>query len=108
MFGRDYVVMGTALGVSEDNGIGQPEVGTLEAILTAAPGPARLIPTHSGERLPAPVIAALPTRSGSLKNPSYFALTPQSFLDFDWLCTLDSTTYTRGGPSLEPSGAISK
>jgi hypothetical protein len=100
MFGTNYVVIGTAVGVSEDNGIGQPEPGTLEAHLTARPGPARFIPTHYGERLPTSVIAVLPTRSGSLKNPSYFALTSQSLTDFDWLCALDSTAYNRGGPSL--------
>jgi hypothetical protein len=72
-----------AVGVSDANGIGQPETGTLENRLTAVPGPARFIPTHQGQGLPASAIAALPTRSGSMKNPTYFALTPQSFTDFD-------------------------
>ncbi len=101
IFGPRYAVVGSALGVSDANGIGQPEAGTLEARLTALPGPARFIPTHKGHGLPAPEIAALPTRSGSMKNPTYFALTPQSFTDFDWLAVLDSTAYSRGGPPLQ-------
>lgn len=85
-------------GVSDENGIGRPEPGTLEALLTAAPGPGRFIPTHRGEGLPA---GAIPTRSGSKKNPGYFPLTPQSLAEFDWLAVLDSTGYTRGGPPLQ-------
>jgi erythromycin esterase-like protein len=100
MLGPRYAVIGSAVGVSEANGIGQPEAGTLEARLTAAPGPARFIPTHQGRGLPTAEIAALPTRSGSVKNPTYFALTPQSFTDFDWLGVVDSTAYQRGGPPL--------
>ena len=37
----------------------------------------------------------------SVKNSTYFALTPQCFTDFDWLVVLDSTTYSSGGPLLE-------
>ncbi len=96
-----YAVIGSAVGVSDANGIGQPEAGTLEARLTAVPGPARFIPTHKGQGLPTSEIAALPTRSGSMKNLTYFALTPQSFTDFDWLAVLDSTAYDRGGPPLQ-------
>jgi erythromycin esterase len=96
-----YAVIGSAVGVSDANGIGQPEAGTLEARLTAVPGPARFIPTHKGQGLPTSGIAALPTRSGSRKNPTYFALTPQSFTDFDWLAVLDSTAYDRGGSPLQ-------
>ncbi len=101
ILGSSYAVIGSAVGVSDDNGIGQPEAGTLEARLTAAPGPMRFIPTHRGRGLPQVEIAALPTRSGSVKNPTYFALTPQSFTEFDWLAVLDSTTYQRGGPPLQ-------
>src|SRR5712692_7722664 len=96
-----YAVIGSAVGVSGANGIGQPEAGTLEARLTAVPGSARFIPTHKGQGLPTSAIAALPTRSGSMKNPTYFALTPQSFTDFDWLAVLDSTAYDRGGKPLQ-------
>lgn len=108
MFGSRYVIIGSAVGVSDANGIGQPEAGTLEARLTAIPGPARFIPTHQGHGLPASEIAALPARSGSTKNPSYFALTSQSIAEFDWLAVLDSTVYSRGGPSLEDWGASSE
>ena len=101
MLGPRYAVIGSAVGVSEANGIGQPEAGTLEARLTALPGPARFVPTHKGHGLPPADIAALPIRSGSMKNPSYFALTPQSFTDVDWLAVLDSTAYNRGGLPLQ-------
>jgi erythromycin esterase-like protein len=101
MLGSRYAVIGSAVGVSEANGIGQPEAGTLEARLTAVPGPARFIPTHKGQGLPTAAIAALPIRSGSMKNPTYFALTPHSLSDFDWLVVLDTTAYNRGGPSLQ-------
>ncbi len=71
MFGPRYAVIGSAVGVSEANGIGRPEAGTLEERLTAVPGPARFIPTHKGQGLPT--------------------------ADFDWLVVLDSTAYNRGG-----------
>jgi erythromycin esterase-like protein len=100
MLGPRYAVIGTAVGSSVANGIGQPEPGTLEARLTAEPGPELFIPTQKGQGLPASEIASLPTRSGSMKNPTYFPLTPQSFTDFHWLAFLDSTTYSRGGPPL--------
>jgi len=100
MFGASYAVIGSAVGESSPNGICQPEVGTLEARLTAVPGPARFIPTFRGKGLPVTEIASLPARSGSLKNTTYFPLTPQSFTDFDWLAVLDSTTYSRSGPPL--------
>lgn len=100
MLGSGYAVIGSAVGVSEANGIGQPEAGTLEALLTAAPGPARFLPTHQGRGLPAPAITALPVRSDSKKNPGYYPLTPQSLADFDGLAVLDSTAYNRGGPPL--------
>lgn len=105
MFGPRYAVIGSALGVSEANGIGQPEVDTLEARLTAMPGPARFIPTYKGLGLPAAEIAALPVRSSSTKNSTYFALTPQSLTDFNWLAVLDSSGYSRGGPPLVPPDA---
>jgi erythromycin esterase-like protein len=101
MFGSRYAVIGSAVGVSDDNGIGQPENNTLEARLTALPGVARFIPTHTGFGIATEEITALPTRSGSMKNPSYVALTPQSFTDFDWLAVLNSTVYNRGGAPLQ-------
>jgi len=101
IFEASYAVIGTAVGVSDANGIDKPEAGTLEALLTAAPGPRRFIPTHKGQGLPTPAVETLATRSGSMKNPTYFALTAQSFTDFDWLAALDSTAYSRGGPPLQ-------
>ena len=108
MLGQRYAVIGSAVGESLANGIGKPEAGTLESRLTAVPGPVRFLPTHRGQGLPASAIAALLTRSGSVKNPTYFALTPQSLVDFDWLVVLDSTTYTRGGPPLEDVSTSTK
>jgi erythromycin esterase-like protein len=99
-YGRGYAVIGSAVGVSDANGICTPGAGTLEARLTAVPGPIRFIPTHLGKGLPAPAIEALPVCPGSAKNPTYFALTPQSFTYFDWMAILDSTRYSRGGPQL--------
>jgi erythromycin esterase len=101
IFGSRYVVIGSAVGISDANGIGQPEAGTLEKRLTAVLGPGRFIPTYRGQGLPVLEITILPTRSGSMKNSTYFALTPQSLTDFDWLAVLDSTTYSRGGPPLQ-------
>lgn len=102
MFGRRYAVIGSAIGESPANGIGQPEAGTLEARLTSAPGPMRFIPTHQGQGLPVEELAALPIRSGSKKNGSYMEpLSAQSFADFDWFAVLDTATYNRGGLPLE-------
>ncbi|QBD76761.1 erythromycin esterase family protein [Ktedonosporobacter rubrisoli] len=100
MLGPRYVIIGTGLGSSEPNGIARPEANTLEARLTAVPGPGRFIPTHKGQGLPASDIAALPARTASKKNPSYFPLSPESLVNFDWLAVLDSTAYTRGAPVL--------
>jgi erythromycin esterase len=94
MLGARYAAIGSAIGVSEENGIGQPEDGTLEAVLTASPGPARFISTHGARSIP---VADIVTRSSSTRNSTYFPLTAQSFSDFDVLAVLDSTTYTRGG-----------
>lgn len=100
LLGPAYAVIGAALGVSPDNGIGAPEAGTLEARLLATPGPARFIATHRGQGLAAAELAALPTRSGSTANASYIPLAPRSLDDFDWLAVLDATTYSRGAPPL--------
>jgi len=108
LFGRRYVVIGSALGESSANGIGQPEAGTLEAMLTSTRGPVRFIPTHQGQGLPAAEIAALPLRSGSMKNPSYSALSHESFTDFDYLAVFDSTDYAQGGWPLVDSSANSR
>lgn len=101
MFGPRYTSIGSAVRISDANGISQPEEGTLEERLNTAPGPVRFIPTHQGQGLPISEIEAIPTRSGSIKNSTYFPLTSKSFTDFDWLAVLDSTTYSRGGPPLQ-------
>jgi hypothetical protein len=84
-------------GVSDDDGISNPEPGTLEARLTAGQEPVHFIPAHNNRGLPTSLIANLPVRSGSIKNPTDFALTPQSLEDFDWLVVPDSIAYNRGG-----------
>lgn len=98
LFGARYASIGSGVGTSEANGIGQPEPGTLEALLTSTPGQAVLLPMQSGAGLPAPGVAGLATRTGSTRNPSYTPFSPQSFTDFDWLAVLPSTTDQRGGP----------
>ena len=100
MFGERYAVIGSAVGISEANGIGEPEPGTLEARMAALPASGAFIPTHQGRGLADAEIAALPTRSGSTNNVSYMPLSPRSFTDFDWLAFLESTSYSRGGPPL--------
>ena len=97
--GPRYAVIGSGVGMSDENGIAPPAAGTIEARLTAAPGPARFIRTHLGRRFPASATADLPTRAGG-RNPTYFPLTPDSFRDFDILVVLDGVTYNRGGPPL--------
>ena len=99
-----YAVIGTAVGVSEENGIGPPEAGSLEARLLATPGPIRFVPTHRGTGRQTAELTAeltgLPTRSGSTKNRSYFPLEPHSLAEYDWLAVLDCVTYTRGARPL--------
>ena len=92
MFGPSYAVIGSAVGTSDTHGIDHPEPGTLEALLAAAPGPARFIPTYRGQALEHECISALATRSGSTKNSTYFPLTPQSITDFDWLFVLNEAS----------------
>ena len=97
--GQSYAVIGSAVGVSEENGIARPEPGSLEALLTALPGPGCFISTQWAQELSA-LQSALPVRSGSLKNPTYFPLNAQSLTDFDWLVALDEVRYSWGGPPL--------
>jgi hypothetical protein len=96
LYGSQYVIIGAGLGISEDNGIGEPEDGTLEALLTSKLDSAMFIPTNKVQERFSSEISSLPTRSGSTKNGSYFPFTPESFIDFDWLAILKSTGYTRG------------
>jgi erythromycin esterase len=80
-----YAVIGMGVGTSGALGLAAPEHGTLEATLTAAPGPGRFIPTHQGLTFDATTVA---TRASN--NPAYFPLTAQSLTDFDWLAVFDS------------------
>lgn len=98
--GRAYAVIGSGVGESAANGIGRPEAGSLEARLTARGGAGLFIPTHQAQGLPAGEIEGLTLRSGSPKNMTYTSLIPQSFTDFDYLCVIDSTPYSRGAPPL--------
>ncbi len=96
LFGPQYVIIGAGLGISEDNGIGEPECGTLESLLTNKIESAMFIPTKKVYGLLNSEISHLPTRSGSSRNGSYFPFTSESLIDFDWLAILKSTGYTRG------------
>jgi erythromycin esterase-like protein len=98
--GPRYAAIGAAVGVSEENGIGQPEDGTLEARLLAAFESPLFIATKQGDGLSAAEVTALPTRSGSVRNRSYIPLSSQSFTDFDWLAFLPAVTFWRGGRPL--------
>ncbi len=98
-FGSHYAVIGSGFGVSDEkNGIKPAEPGTIEARLSAVPGPLVFIPTYRGRAIPASQISAFPRRSGTEKNLSYTVLEPQSFTEFDWLAILDSTEYVRQLP----------
>ena len=98
LLGQRYAVIGTGVGESEANGIARAETGSLEARLVAVSGTAVIIPTHRGQGMPASEVAALVMRSGTAKNLTYNTVTPQSFTDFDYLCVVDSTPYSRGAP----------
>ena len=98
--GRRFAVIGTAVGTSEENGIGIPEAGTLEASLSTVDGAVRMLPTHFGKNLPDDAMARLPARSASTKNPTYFPLSTESLANFDWLATFAAVTYNRGGRPL--------
>lgn len=97
MFGSRYAVIGSGVGASSQNGIAQPEDGTLEAKLLKPSGPVRWISTQNGKAVFESEVDRLSTRTGSTMNPSYFPFNAQSFDDFDWLVMLDSITYNRGG-----------
>lgn len=98
--GPRYAVIGSAVGASAENGIGEPEPGTLEARFARVSGAGLFVPTHGGSSLPGPELVVLPVRAGSARNLSYFPLAPRSIADFDWIAFIGSTGYTRGGPPL--------
>ncbi len=99
-FGSAYVVAGACLLSSPENGIGEPEPGTLEAQLGQRPETAFVLPTHAGHAVPEAAVQALTTRSGSTRNSTYMPLNRDSITDFDWLAYVRTTPYARGGPTL--------
>jgi erythromycin esterase-like protein len=104
MIGARYAVIGSAMGTSEDNKIGAPEPGSLEARL-AARGPAFFIPTHRETGWPAAEMATWPVRSGSPRNGSYMPLIPQNLTDFDWLLFLATDSHASGAwPLVDRTG----
>lgn len=95
LFGSRYAVIVSAVGASAENGIAEAEANTLEALLTDTETPVTLLPTHRGRGIPSEALNVMTSRSGSTKNWSYSALTPQHIGDFDWLLTFGSLTYHR-------------
>ena len=65
IFGAGYAVIGTAVGFSAAQGIGEPENGSLEAHLAAATGQSLLSTCKGRELAGGPVAAALKTCSKS-------------------------------------------
>lgn len=94
-FGPRYAVVGSAVGVSEQNGIATPEPGTFENLL-AAPGHETSFLPLRGTQIP-----NLPTRSGSTINPTYTPLNSHAAQNFDTLAFLAKVSYHRGGPPLQ-------
>jgi hypothetical protein len=77
MFGPRYAVIGVGIGALASHGLGEPESGTLEALLCVS-GRSCVIPTHRGQGLPQAEIAALSARRTT--NPGYFPFTPRELL----------------------------
>jgi erythromycin esterase-like protein len=95
ILGPRYAVIGTAVGISRENGIGLPEAATLEAKLEPLARTAVLLPTRDGD------FRGVPSRSGSIKNPTYVPLNAEIATNFDWILHVAETAYNRGGPSLD-------
>lgn len=97
MLKDQYAVLATALGTSEENGIGTPEPGTLEGIILALKFPLAFLPRLSSSEL-----AKLSTRTGSQLNPTYTPLDPQlAATNFDSLLFVSDSLYQRGGMPLQ-------
>lgn len=95
MLGSRYAVIGTAVGTSGENGIGNPEAGTIEAKFAPLAKPAFLLPTQGGD------FSDFPTRSGSTLNPTYVPLNSRAAVNFDWIAFLAEAAYNLGGPPLQ-------
>jgi len=99
LFGARFAVIGGAVGTSEENFIGAPEAGSLEAQLLTR-GADCFLPTWRGRGLPEGALAALPVRSrGARPYITYEPLTPQWVADLDGIAFLCSATHTRGMPA---------
>lgn len=68
LFGARFAVIGGALGTSEANFVGEPEAGSLEALLLARQADC-FLPVWRGQGLPEGELAALPVRTGSAPGP---------------------------------------
>jgi hypothetical protein len=89
VLGLRYAVIGVGVGTSESQGIAPPEPGTLEALLVAAPAPAKLVPTRRGNPFTTDA-SSLPTRGGDGRNSGYFPFTNESLSDFDWIALINA------------------
>jgi erythromycin esterase len=100
LFGERFGVIGGALGTSDANFIGAPEVGSLEARLLAQQSDC-FIPARRGKAFSEGALAALPVRTGSTRPyVPYEPLSPQSIADVDMIAFLRAASYTRGAPPL--------
>ncbi len=93
--GSRYAVMGSAVGVSKENGIGDPEPGTPEARFLAWGHPGFFLLFRGGN------FPGGPVRSGSALNPTYVPLTAGAPRHFDGIAFLPEAAYNRGGPPLQ-------
>jgi erythromycin esterase-like protein len=99
LFGERFAVIGGAVGASEENFIGAPEAGSIEARLLAR-GSDCFLPTWRGRKLPEGALAALPVRSRAARPYiTYEPLTPQLVADLDGIAFFRSSTHTRGMPA---------
>jgi hypothetical protein len=98
MLGARFAVIAGAVGISEENFIGAPEAGTVEARLLARRTDC-FLPTSRGRALSHDELASLPIRTGSTQPfVPYSPLLPQSLAEVDAIAFLRSATHTRGAP----------
>lgn len=93
--GPRYAVIGSALGRSEENGIGEPEAGTIEARLAALGHTGVFVPTRGAD------FPGMAVRTGSVKNPTYVPVNANAGTNFDGIAFLLESGYQRGGPPLQ-------
>lgn len=94
ILGPRYAVLATAVGVSPDNGIAEPEPGTIEARLAETGNPVAFVSASEVTGISRAV------RSGSVRNPTYVPLDERAGSRFDGIVFLREVTYNRGGPPL--------